>query len=179
MKTAKESRTRQSIMQSLLDLLENKKDIQEIKIIDILEKEKIAKGTFYKYFKTKEDLVEQTLSSYMGQANSILNETFLLDSSERSKTKFVTFINLHKKEYRLLPLLYGKRMTDLTLLLKPMEEKRTQNNLPTSLNSLYPLFLTILAKDDDLTTKELNRIIQETIRQKSEEILILKKANGQ
>ena len=116
----KENRTQQAIMSSLLKLLENKNDIQQIKIIDILKKDEIAKGTFYKYFRTKEDLIQKTLAFYMDNANKILDETFLLDSSERTRKKFVIFVNLHKREYRCLPLLYGKAITNLSILLEPL-----------------------------------------------------------
>ena len=175
----KENRTQQAIMSSLLKLLENKNDIQQIKIIDILKKDEIAKGTFYKYFRTKEDLIQKTLAFYMDNANKILDETFLLDSSERTREKFVIFVNLHKREYRCLPLLYGKAITNLSILLEPLRESLKRNNYPQTLIGIHPIFLSLIEDNEDLTKKTLTNKIQETIRQKSEEILLLKKANGQ
>ena len=176
MKT-KENRTKQSIMDALLNLIEEGKTPEEIKVKDIIEDNRISKGTFYKYYKTKNDLIEKTISYYCEEANRVLYDFFFSDSSERKKKNFVTFLNLHRREYLLLPLLM--KAETLLILLDPLGKDAEENKLPKEILSLHPIFLELMEKKEDLTNKALSLFLQEEIRKKNEEILLLKKANGQ
>jgi len=109
---------RASIALASKDLLVNN-NIDEITISQIAKNAGIGKGTFYEYFKDKNELLFELVEQLMSQYNEYIEEKIALQESAREKIK-VFYEFFYAKEAKDFRTLYQK-FTAISLL-APSEE---------------------------------------------------------
>lgn len=99
-----------------------KKDIFKVSVLDIAKEAGVAKGTFYLYFETKEDIIIALIDKCLNQMESIINracalpvsfleidrliDNFIISIKENRdvleilhKARVISFINLNNRAY--------------------------------------------------------------------------------
>ncbi|TSE08300.1 MULTISPECIES: TetR/AcrR family transcriptional regulator [Aquimarina] len=75
-----------------------KKGYNNLGILEVLETAKIPKGSFYYYFKSKEDFGIQLIKYYSEHSLKILN-SYLKDTSKNPRERLLSFFNDMKNVY--------------------------------------------------------------------------------
>lgn len=100
-----EERNCELIIKAFLDLTDSKK-VEFIKVNDVIQEIKISKGTFYKYFSGKTDLINKSVDWLAFELNKkILKPLISEDFSDEIILNTATKINVNKRIY--------KQVTDL------------------------------------------------------------------
>lgn len=105
MKTQKAVDTHNTIIQAAEQLF-MEKSVSKITINDIVERAGIAKGTFYLYFESKDDLVWHFLEHQLGYANKWILELgrygYSTDEIDRLVDFLVKFVKRHLKFLKIM-----------------------------------------------------------------------------
>lgn len=84
--------TKRKIYQSAIELIQNK-GYENVSIEDIVQKANTAKGTFYLYFKSKQDLIYHTIQMYDEIAKNAYQKIKDLSTFEEQLIGYLTFAN--------------------------------------------------------------------------------------
>lgn len=100
------------ITEALFQLME-KKDFADISIKEIVDKACVARVSFYRYFKTKEDVIIK----YMADKKMLFNESIIDEEIESDNYKKIIIIVFEtaKKNYRFYKLLIKNNLQHLLL----------------------------------------------------------------
>ncbi|HBI04816.1 MAG TPA: TetR/AcrR family transcriptional regulator, partial [Paenibacillaceae bacterium] len=100
-------RTKKLLKDSLLVLLEIK-SLKEITITDIVQKAEVNRGTFYKHYQYKEDLLEELIDDVLYDLTQSYQEpyrnleTFDIKNLTASAIKIFQHVYLYKKFYEII-----------------------------------------------------------------------------
>lgn len=105
--------TKRKIYQSAIELIQNK-GYENVSIEDIVQKANTAKGTFYLYFKSKQDLIYHTIQMYDEIANDAYEKVKELSTFEEQLVGYLTFANteIQKIGDKILNALLGHNLTE-------------------------------------------------------------------
>ena len=105
--------TKRKIYQSAIELIQNK-GYENVSIEDIVQKANTAKGTFYLYFKSKQDLIYHTIQMYDEIANDAYEKVKELSTFEEQLVGYLTFANteIQKIGDKILNALLGPNLTE-------------------------------------------------------------------
>lgn len=104
------------------------KGYEKTSVNDIIEKIGVAKGTFYHYFKSKEDLLDQLVNHFIEQSVSTVGEMMErrdLNTLERMNLFFISIRNLKAENKELMKMLMRFLYKDENLLLRHKIFKRS------------------------------------------------------
>ncbi len=152
------TRSKKGIHESVLSLMKQM-DFHKISVKDIAEEAKIARLTFYRNYKSKEDVLVQKISDIL---SGILAEFSLLGGSLFSviahhiieHKEFLVLLTKHNVEY-LFKDAFEKKLSDLLQKLDPVKFKDIyeRNKLASIITSTSLLYIrkTIAPTESDLT----------------------------
>lgn len=93
-----EERNCELIIKTFLDLTDSKK-VESIKVNDVIQEIKISKGSFYKYFSGKTDLINKSVDWLAFELNKkILKPLISENFSDEIILNTATKINVNKKK---------------------------------------------------------------------------------
>lgn len=165
-------KTEKAMMKALLDLLE-RKGISEVKVNDILDESKIARGTFYRYHKTKEDLMEATICYYASLLDDEIQKDLIEEPTKETMQDFIRFIIIHKMEYRNLNRLFP--CSSLNSLQTALEKDREEKGYDRAMDCLYSLFLDEIESETDPTEESLKDRLRRLLEERNQEMILIKK----
>lgn len=160
------NRTKNIIAEAYLRLLEKHKN-EKIPISEILLEAEIAKGTFYRYFKDKEELNAYVISYISNEIFDRFN-SFIHAKELKEKNLFPMFINSFKGKFNTLFYLGNENKIDYLLL-----SEIKNNDEYISLDLLLDIF-SLLKKNEDTNLEEIKQIINNHLKKVEEETKILK-----
>lgn len=153
-----EERNCELIIKAFLDLTDSKK-VEFIKVNDVIQEIKISKGTFYKYFSGKTDLINKSVDWLAFELNKkILKPLISEDFSDEIILNTATKINVNKRIY--------KQVTDLFVDKSFVESKLMMssgldNKHILTINRILLFYLTNLFKEEtDCTPLKLKETIK-------------------
>lgn len=94
-------RTKKAIRKVFLELLEEKKDIDKITVIELTNRVGIVRSTFYSHYKDIEDVAKEIQNEMLNYIDEIIND--FKDNGMDLKTlftKFYTFFSDRQLEYK-------------------------------------------------------------------------------
>lgn len=126
MKTKKAIETHQAIIDAAKELF-MQGPVSKVSVAEIANKAHVAKGTFYLYFETKEDLVWHLLDHELGKANQWFTHFKDFGFSEKEIANMILFLTTFVREHQ--PILRIVHHMDFTAYLgvEKMLEKYYQS----------------------------------------------------
>ncbi|SCY77217.1 TetR/AcrR family transcriptional regulator [Alkaliphilus peptidifermentans] len=122
MKTKKGEVTRNHIIQAAEQLF-MEKSVSKVTISEIVQRAGVAKGTFYLYFESKDELVWNFMDHKFGHADKWMKEILLKGYSDEDICEIVKYIvSFVKKNITVLKMMHNVRFHSF-LGIKRMEEK--------------------------------------------------------
>ena len=121
MKTKKAEATKNSIIKAATDLF-MVTDVSKVTINEIVKKAGVAKGTFYLYFESKDDIVWEFIEEQTGQANGWFKTFETRGYSDDDIKEIANFaVTFTKKHLKVLKVMHNARFYNF-LGVKKMEE---------------------------------------------------------
>ncbi len=137
-----ENITKTTIADALLELLKDY-DLKEVSCIDIIERSLISKGTFYKYFKDKEDIFRFLCLRFFKEL-SIQVKNY--EESFFKNPSLFAFMNCHKSDFHALLNAYEDKEMSLFYLKERAKECFEEND-----GLLLDVLFEFLNKEEDCT----------------------------
>lgn len=150
-------KTLKQIDRALLETLEEM-PFQKITVEQLCVTAMINRSTFYKYYKSKYDLMEQYLQRTLDEFRRQMNVAFVYSSPDnihhliyqRNFEKALRFIYKHKKEYTVLwasPAEYGVFSQMIQVIQDNIVEKLSADRNPADLDPYADLYARLFASD--------------------------------
>lgn len=175
------------IDQALLNSL-SEMPFDKITVDQICQTAMINRSTFYKYYKSKSDLMDQYVNKILEKFRKQINVTFINASPDnihnliyqKNFEKALRFIYQHKKEYTILwssPAEYGIFSKMVQVIHDNILENLISNRGETSQNLYADLYARLFASDmmtlvrwwfryeDSITIKEVQQIMMNNMKQ--------------
>jgi len=107
MKTPKAVETHNTIIKAA-ELLFMEKSVSKVTVSDIVKKAGVAKGTFYLYFESKDDLVWHFIEHQLGYANKWVKDLSRYGYSNEELDSMVSFlVKFTKRHMKLLKIMHN------------------------------------------------------------------------
>lgn len=153
-----EERNCELIIKTFLDLTDSKK-VEFIKVNDVIQEIKISKGTFYKYFSGKTDLINKSVDWLAFELNKkIIKPLISEDFSDEIILNTATKINVNKRIYKqVTDLFVDKSFVESKLMMSSgLDDKHI-----LTINRILLFYLTNLFKEEtDCTPLKLKETIK-------------------